>query len=161
MQIILGQSDFNKLSNGSREEITNLLLARSGLTLSDELDERYDNIDMVDVVDLTPSQVWEFSKPASYQTKQGLRAFAEHGPVISVVTLNEALEQARVELDHEHAMASSQFQSRTTKRTRTVTGRGDVFLLGRNDWSLAETDDECLYAVTPATYESLKQFFAD
>ena len=161
MQIVLGQSDFDNLSNGTREEITNLLLARPGLRLSDELDERYDNIDMIDVVNLTPDQIWEFSRSASYQTMQGLRAFADHGPVISVVTLNEALEQARVELKNEHAMASSQFQSRTTKRTRTVTGRGDVFLLGWNDWHLAETDDECLYAVTPATYESLKQFFAD
>ena len=49
----------------------------------------------------------------------------------------------------------SQFQSRTTLRTRTVTGNEKAYLLGWNDW---EEEDE-QYAVTRQTYESLRRFF--
>ena len=161
MEIILNQSDLDNVSNGTREEIVSLILARPALTTNEELDERYHGIDMTDVVDLTVAQVHEFVKGASRQTVRGLRALAEDGPAISVVTLNAALQEVREELGHERAMAPSQFQSRTTRRTRTVAGRGDIWLLGWNDWHLAETDHECLYAVTPTTYESLKRYFAD
>ena len=148
MQTILDQSDFDKLSPGAREEIAKLILARPAPGV--DLDERYDGINMTAAVDLTPDQVHEFAMGASAQTMHGLRAFADHGPVISVVTLNAALEEIRAELLHDSAM-----------RTRTVTGRLGIYLLGWNDWNLVESEDECLYAVTPTTYESLKQFFAD
>ena len=161
MQFTLDQSDFGELSTKAREEVVNLILRRTAPPAADELDERYRGIEMAGVVDLTADQFREFAKSVSVSTMHGLQAFAENGPVISVVTLNAALEEARVELGRDSAMASSQFQSRTTKRTRTVTGRGDVYLVGWNDWNLVETDDECLYAVTPTTYSSLKQYFSD
>lgn len=160
MQFTLDQSDFGELSNKAREEVVNLILRRSAPPAVKALDDRYRGIDMVGVMDLTADQVREFAKSASPQTMRGLQAFAQEGPVISVTTLNAALEEARVELGKDSAMASSQFQSRTTKRTRTVTGRADSYLLGWNDWHLAETDEECLYAVTPTTYRSLKQYFS-
>ena len=161
MQFILDQSDFGELSNKARQEIVSLISRRTAPPAVDELDERYRGIAMDGVADLTTDQVREFAKSASSHTIRGLRAFAENGPVISVVTLNAALEEARVEAGRDYAMESSQFQSRTTKRTRTVTGRGDVYLVGWNEWNDVETEEECLYAVTPTTYSSLKQYFSD
>ena len=97
MQFILDQSDFGELSNKARQEIVSLISRRTAPPAVGELDERYRGIAMDGVVDLTTDQVREFAKSASSHTMRGLRAFAENGPVISVVTLNAALEEARVE----------------------------------------------------------------
>lgn len=85
---------------------------------------------------------------ASNWTKAGLRVFAEQGPVIHVNALVEALKK-------EGSDKYSQFQSRTTVRTRTVTGNKDLFLLGWDEWE----GDEGRYAVTRQTYKSLRRYF--
>ena len=149
--VVIPHSRFHQLSPSARDEVIGLLLSRPAdatppRTDTVELDERYRGIDMDCVVDLTLSQVREFSKSASPKTMRGLRVFAEEGPVVSLTTLMAVLEMER-----------RIFQGRTTKRTRTVTGDQDAYLLG---WSEPWPDngDGC-YAVTPSTYRSLRQFF--
>lgn len=106
--------------------------------------------DMRDVVDLTPEQVATFVDGIHQQTIDGLRVFAEHGPVIDAHRLDEV-----------GITNYSHFQGRVTKRTRTVTGNKDAYLFGWDEWEWE--DDTTLtsgrYAVTETTYRSLRKFF--
>ena len=156
MQIVMTENDMGRLSPAARAEIINCL--NPPKVKVDEWDEispdaplaedaEYRDFDMSDVVDLTPSQVREWMEAASDKTKHGLRIFAEQGPVIRV----KALMDAGIE-NYSH------FQSRTTIRTRTVTGQKDAYLLGRDNWDVAEEGDGC-YAVTRTTFESLRRYF--
>ena len=156
MQIVMTENDMGRLSPSARAEIINCLNPPKGKVeeqghispgapLAD--DAEYQDIDMSDVVDLTPSQVREWMEAASDKTKHGLRIFAEQGPVIRV----KALTDAGIE-NYSH------FQSRTTVRTRTVTGQKDAYLLGWDNWDLAEGGNG-RYGVTRTTFESLRRYF--
>jgi hypothetical protein len=100
-----------------------------------------------DVVDLTPGQIEEFMSGCSEETIAGLKVIAEQGPVIHA----SLLEGAGIE-NYGH------FQGRVTKRTRTVTGDKDAFLLAWDDWSEAP-NGVGHYAVTQATFRSLRIYF--
>ena len=84
---------------------------------------------------------------AADKTKLGLRVLADQGPVVRAQVLIDA---GITNLPH--------FQSRTTIRTRTVTGDKGAFLLGWDDWAEAE-EGQGRYAVTPITHQSLRRYF--
>lgn len=152
MMIILSGDDFAGLSAGTRNEILARLKSGSpagtGPTHAPlPVGKEYEGIELSDVADLTFKQVQTWMEAASDKTKLGLRVIAEQGPVIQA--------QALIDAGIENV---SHFQSRTTIRTRTVTGDKGAFLLGWDDWSEAE-DGEGKYAVTPITHQSLRRYF--
>ena len=154
MMYLLSTNDVFKLSPSARAEIH----ALTGLKMSggegDDLDGSpydsadYEGIDMDQVAELTERQVQVWMERASDWTKSGLRVIAERGPVIRARMLSEVVGSERL----------SHFQSRTTVRTRTVTGKKDVYLLSWDDWTQVD-DGEGRYAVSSATYESLRRYF--
>ncbi len=109
-----------------------------------------DRFDWTDVVDLSLDEVAAFNEGAGEKTMAGLKIFAEEGPVI----LANRLIRAEI-TNYGH------FQSRVTRRTRTIKGNRDIFLFTWDDWG----DDENLergfghYAVSTATYDALRSFF--
>ncbi len=146
MQISLSADDLSHLSVSARAELLDFLGSR---VLPEEtpvgfMGEKFDQFDMVDVAELTYSQVRQWMEAAAAKTKAGLRVFAEHGPIVH----RQRLVDAGVD-------NTSHFQSRTTIRTRTVTGKKTAFLLGWDDWE----GDDGNYAVTPTTYRSLRRYF--
>lgn len=153
MFIVLTQEDMGLLSESARAEILSQLgsgKARPKTTVQaapSAMDAIYKDIDMDDVTDLTFKQMQKWMEKASDKTKSGLRVFAENGPVI------HSRELADAGVDN-----IAHFQSRTTIRTRTVTGDPEAFLLGWDDWSAVE-EGEGRYAVTPITHQSLRKFF--
>ena len=145
MQLILDTAvDFPALSASARKEII-ALLTRAGMPKPGN--ELYLGIDMTDVADLTYRQVEKWMEGASQHTKDGLRVVAEYGPVFKAKNLTDA---GIKNVGH--------FQSRTTIRTRTVTGDKDTFLFGWDDWSAVD-EGEGRYAVTPITHQSLRRYF--
>ncbi|MBI0537747.1 hypothetical protein D9599_19485 [Roseomonas sp. KE2513] len=152
MMLTISGEEFANLSNATRSELLAILEGKERASsvpsdMSPTMDERYRGIDMTNVADLTFKQIQQWMVAASDQTKLGLRVFAEHGPVIRA----QALVDAGINnLAH--------FQSRTTIRTRTITGDKGIFLLGWDDWG--EVDNlQGKYAVTPITHQSLRRFF--
>jgi hypothetical protein len=104
-----------------------------------------------DVVDLTPAQVAAFVDGIHQQTVDGLRMFAEHGPIIDAHLL-----------DGVGITNYSHFQGRVTKRTRTITGNKKACLFGWDEWKWSEDGKTLLsgrYAVTSTTYGSLRESF--
>ena len=153
MMIILTHEDVGSLSPTTRNE----LLAKLKLGGHDgeasspapapQVGPEYQGIELTDVADLTFRQVQTWMEAASDKTKLGLRVMAEQGPVVRA----QALIDAGIEnLPH--------FQSRTTIRTRTVTGDKAAFLFGWNDWTEVE-EGEGKYAVSPITFQSLRRYF--
>lgn len=138
------ERDFPELSTSARREII-ALMTRAVVT--NPATEPFVGIDMTDVADLTYRQVQKWMEAASPQTKRGLQVVAELGPVIRAKDLIDA-----------GISNTSHFQSRTTIRTRTVTGNKDVYLFSWDDWSVVE-EGEGRYAVTPITHESLRRYF--
>lgn len=138
------ERDFPALSASTRREII-ALMTRAVVTNPET--EPFVGIDMTDVADLTYRQVQKWMEAASPPTKKGLQVVAELGPVIRA---NDLIDAGIVNTSH--------FQSRTTIRTRTVTGDKDVYLFGWDDWSVVE-EGEGRYAVTPITHESLRRYF--
>lgn len=137
MDIILSQDDFAQLSESTRAEILTRLSPPGPHAL--QLGPEFEDLDMDKVVNLTDEQVRQWMEAASDHTKSGVRVFAELGPVIQ----RQALTDAGIN-------NPSHFQSRTTVRTRTVTGRRNDHLFGWNHEK---------YAVTPATYRALRHYF--
>ena len=150
MKLTLSKKDLSYLSPRTRAEILDYLSSPAAVERHtvENPDRDYDGIDMSYVADLTYRQVRIWMQAASNWTKAGLRVFAEHGPVIHVNALVEALKK-------EGSDKYSQFQSRTTVRTRTVTGNKELFLLGWDEWE----EGEGRYAVTRQTYKSLRRYF--
>ena len=145
MKIILDTDvDFPDLSGSARREIISLLTRNR--EPKPEM-EPYRGISMTAVADLTYRQVQKWMEAASPPTKLGLRVVAEHGPVIRAKALTDA------GIDN-----ISHFQSRTTIRTRTVTGDRDAYLFGWDDWTAVDEGDG-RYAVTRITHESLRRYF--
>jgi hypothetical protein len=151
MMVTLTEADLGKLSPVAFNEIVALMGGVSAPPLPapppPDLGGDYLGIDLEDVADLTLKQVQTWMERASDKTKLGLRVIAEHGPVIRAQLLTDA---GIENLAH--------FQSRTTIRTRTVTGDAEAYLLSWNDWSQVE-DGEEKYAVTPITHQSLRRYF--
>ena len=146
--IVMSGEEFLSLSVGARNEIlARLRSGATGVAGADDLGPEYEDVDLDEVVDLTFKQVQTWMEKASDKTKLGLRAIATHGPVIRAQLLIDA---GIENLSH--------FQSRTTIRTRTVTGDPKAFMLGWDDWSEVEFG-EGKYAVTPMTYQSLRRYF--
>lgn len=150
MKLILSKEDLFRLSEPTRAEILDYLSSPASVEkhTDENPDNIYDGIDMSYVADLTYRQVRIWMQAASDWTKAGLRVFAEQGPVIHVNALVEALKK-------EGSDKYSQFQSRTTVRTRTVTGNKELFLLGWDEWD----GDAGRYAVTRQTHKSLRRYF--
>lgn len=151
MKLTLSKKDLSCLSARTRAEILDYLSSLTAVNKHtiDAPDSEYDSFYMSNVAELTYKQVREFMEGVSKWTKAGLRVFAEQGPFIRVSTLEEAL-------DTEGSSNYSQFQSRTTLRTRTVTGDREAYLLGWDEW---KTPEEGRYAVTQQTYKSLRRYF--
>ena len=146
MYLILSKDDLENLSATARTEILDNLSSRIPPT-APNVGSEYHDFDLVDLVDLTYSQVRQWMEAASEQTKRGLRVFAEHGPIIRAKALSDV-----------GITNWSHFQSRTTVRTRTVTGNKDAYLLTWDDWDQAEEGEE-RYAVLPCTHQSLRRYF--
>lgn len=153
MMIGISRDQFHKLTPGTQAELMkvwgqSVKPVSFGPSKAGAYGPEYDGIDMNDdVYDLTPKQIQKWMENASDKTKAGLRVIAEFGPVITASQLTDAGVE---NLPH--------FQSRTTIRTRTVTGEPDAYLLGWDDWS--EVDEgEGRYAVTPITHQALRQYF--
>ena len=151
MKLILSKRDLSHLSARTRNEILDYL----GSRVPEEAhaggvpDLEYVDFGMSNVADLNYRQVRKWMEAASNWTKAGLRVFAEQGPIIHVSVLVDALQK-------EGSDNYSQFQSRTTVRTRTVTGDREAYLLGwDDDWE----EGEGRYAVTRETYKSLRRYF--
>ncbi len=153
MQIVLTSDDLAALSEPTRRELlARLFGAGAEEALPDAPDlgaaaAEYRGIDLASVVDLNFRQIRKWMEAASDRTKLGLRVIAQRGPVVRA----KVLTRAGIEnLSH--------FQSRTTIRTRTVTGNRDAYLLGWDDWYKVD-EGEGRYAVTPLTHRSLRRYF--
>lgn len=144
MQLVLTETDLSKLKPSTRAD----LLAYLFPTLHEKAVDNPLGLEWDDVVSLTPGQVEEFMAGCADETKAGLRVIAEHGPTIHASKLAEA----GIE-NYGH------FQGRVTKRTRTITGNKHAFLFTWDDWTSEENDGVGHYAVTDATYRSLRIFF--
>ena len=146
MHISLTIQDFVSLSPAAQAEIMAIWNGHPVEKPAPKLvvDADYTGIDMEDREDLTPKQIRKWMEKASDKTKDGLRVFAELGPI---VTSQQLVDAGIDNLGH--------FQSRVTMRTRTVSGDPDAYLFGWNEW----TDGEGLYGITEMTYRSLRQYF--
>lgn len=147
--ITLTKHDISKLSLAVRDELKAYIFDNQTPAVALEVNEISPNIalDFTDVVSLSPGGVEEFMDGCAQQTIDGMRVFAIHGPVIRAEMLNEA----GIE-NYAH------FQSRVTKRTRTVTGERDKFLFSWDDWTEHESGVG-YYAVTSETLRSLRIYF--
>jgi hypothetical protein len=156
--MMISTSDFALLSPSTQEELLALWMTPAPATKpepvapssTESYGDQYKGFSMSDVADLNPAQVKTWMTAASDPTKMGLRVFAERGPIIEAGWLTEA---GVTNIAH--------FQSRTTIRTRTITGNKDAYLLGWDAWDY--NDDGSYkagrYAVTPTTYQSLREYF--
>lgn len=165
--LMLSEQDLKHLTPGARAEVYGLFDLAAGISVAAmsaatptsagpamppaELDpEVRAAFDWQFAADLTLKQVQTWMEAASPKTKDGMRVIAEHGPVFHSTLLTEA---GIDNLPH--------FQSRTTMRTRTVTGDKSAFLLTWDEWAWNE-DETVLsgrYAVTPLTHQSLRRYF--
>ncbi len=138
--LVVTPDAYNRLKPRTKEE----LLAAIFPTEKTEYDEdfEWDNR-----VDLSPSQVEEFMKTLNDETKAALKIIAERGPQIHASLL-----------DRSGISDYAAFQRSTTRRTRTITGSGENFLLAWDDWREGK-DGVGRYAVTPVTFRSLRAFF--
>lgn len=152
MKLTLSKKDLSCLSAHTRAEILDYLSSPTAMNKHTvgAPDPEYDGFNMSNVAELTYDQVRTWMVRVSRWTKAGLRVFAEQGPIIHVSVLVAALER-----EAEGSGNYSQFQSRTTVRTRTVTGDKEAYLLGWDEWDT----DEGHYAVTRQTYKSLRRYF--
>lgn len=148
MFMVIDKKQFSSLSPQAQEELTAAWFGEEAAarTIPDTLGPDYKDIDMEGVADITPRQMREWMIKASDKTKAGLRLFADK----PVVTAQELLDAGIENLAH--------FQSRTTIRTRTVTGDKEAFLLGWDDWNEAK-ENQGRYAVSPITHHALRAYF--
>lgn len=144
--MLLSKEAISTFSQSTRSELAAYMF---GLPIPSVagLPEGFTPDDFDDVVDLTPGQVEEFMKGCAEETRLGLRVFAENGPVVHAEMLGAA------GIDN-----YSHFQSRVTKRTRTITGNKKAFLFTWDDWS-DHPSGIGKYAVSAATLRSLRIYF--
>jgi hypothetical protein len=142
MQIVLTETDLSKLKPATRADLLAHIFPKAAPGLNAE------GFGWDDVVELTPGEIEEFMEGCADETIAGLRVIAEHGPVIRA----NLLDQAGID-NYGH------FQGRVTKRTRTVTGYKHAFLFTWDDWQSEENGGIGHYAVTAATWQSLRIYF--
>lgn len=144
--IMLSKEDLSTLSQTTRAELMAHVFGLSKPPVAD-LPEGFTQEDFDDIVNLTPGKVEEFMKGCSDETIAGLKVFAECGPVVHADLLGAA------GIDN-----YAHFQSRVTKRTRTVTGNKKAFLFTWDDWS-EHPSGIGKYAVSTDTHRSLRIYF--
>jgi hypothetical protein len=149
MHLTLTNDDLGRLSQGTRDEILALLMGKDVAppAAAPPADPRFKGIDMTYAAHLSYRQIHKWMEAASDKTKAGLLIIAEQGPIVFAKDLQAG------GIDN-----LSHFQSRTTIRTRTITGNREAFLLGWDDWYKVEAG-EGRYAVTPETHQSLRRYF--
>jgi hypothetical protein len=149
MFIVLTSEDCAQLKPDTLHEILAVLGlgAIAPAVVTSAVPEAAQGMDFTDVVDLTVEQITAFMLGVNQKTKERLRVFAEHGPVIDAKLLG--IENY------------SHFQTDLTKRTRTITGHKKAYLVTWDEWTY---DNGKLvtghYAVTTVTYLSLRKYFA-
>lgn len=144
--LTLTRDDIRSLSLAAQEELKQFVFPKTRIDVAG-LPEGLTTEDFEDVVDLTPGQMEDFMTGCSVETIAGLKIIAENGPKIHASLLDAA------GIDN-----YGHFQGRVTKRTRTITGNREAFLFAWDDWGKAE-DGVGHYAVTPATFRSLRIYF--
>jgi hypothetical protein len=151
MHLTLNSEDFLELPIHVQEALIAMLSGKMANVSKPVTDSQYEDFDMDSVVDLTFPQIQTWMKEASDKTKLALKVIAKHGPIVDFHIIED---EAGVE-------NFSHFQSRTTIRTRTVTGIKDARLLGFDAWVKGEGDQYVSghYAVTPITLQSLQRYF--
>lgn len=110
----------------------------------------YSGFDMTTAADMTPANISKFFEVCSDEYKQGIRLFAEKGPIIDFNEITAL------------GIKRTQFQSRTTVRTRTVLNDSTSRLMGWDDWETTSDGQEYTkgnYAVSTTTYHSLRKYF--
>lgn len=143
MKLILTRKDFSKLKSSTRADLIATFTGHFQKVTDGSNDDDY----WTGVADLTLKQVEKFIAGCSEQTINGLKVLAQHGPKINASMLDEAgIERY------------GSFQGATTKRTRTITGDDESYLLAWNDWDLA-ADGVGDYEVTKMTHRSLRAHF--
>ncbi|TXN76611.1 hypothetical protein FV228_00210 [Methylobacterium sp. WL18] len=161
MQILLSQADLDALPAQTRHDILTHLLKGTRLPEPAPAPAPADSPSTIDPVgefvweqrvNFSPAEIATWMGTASENTKLGLRLIAEHGPIVDARLLYDA---GLGDLRH--------FQSRTTIRTRTITGNPHAFMLSWDNWEEYERDADGLrlgrYAVTPITHASLRRYF--
>lgn len=146
MHIVLTANEISSFSPSTRAELMALVFPKAPPAQTG-FPEGFDADDFDSVVDLTPGQIEEFMQGCSERTIAGMRIIAEHGPKIHAALLDAA----GIE-NYGH------FQGSVTKRTRTITGDKDAFLFAWDNWP-EQPEGIGHYAVTQATYRSLRIFF--
>ncbi|ADV13015.1 hypothetical protein [Mesorhizobium ciceri] len=144
MQLVLTDADLSKLKPATRADLlAKLFPVRETASSQNPKGYIWD-----DVVDMTPSQIENFMAGCADITIAGLKVFAEHGPEIHASLLAEASIENY-----------ANFQGSITKRTRTITGDKNSFLFTWDDWNSEANGGVGHYAVTDATYRSLRIYF--
>ena len=152
MMIVLTGEDIAGFSDATRNEILRRLEGSIGEMPSrsplpaPELSDLYHDIHMPHLEDVTFKHISKWMEGVSQRVRDGLRIIAEHGPVIEANALFEAGINIR------------QFQSATTRRTRSLTGDPQAYLLAWDRWQGMD-DPMGRYAVSPITHQSLRRYF--
>ena len=152
MMIVLTADDLAEFSNSTRDEILRRLRNVVGSMPSrapfpaPDYGDAYHDIHTSNLEDITFRRMGKWMEGLSNQVRAGVRIMALHGPVIEARLLREAGINVR------------QFQSATTRRTRAMTGDGDAYFLGWNNWLDAD-DPHGKFAVSPITHQSLQRYF--
>lgn len=147
MQLLINDTDLNRLKPETRLDLITTLLGSGAPVVPDTVPGMmWDN-----VVDFSPEEVVEFMRGAQEKTRDGLKIFAQHGPII----LANKLDDAGI-TNYGH------FQGRVTQRTRTIKkSKKKVWLFGWDDWTAGANAKRGYghYGVTEATYRSLRAYF--
>lgn len=152
MNIILTSDDLASFSQSTRNEVLRHFADMvGGMPPANPVPapawrDQFDDVQMEGCEELNLRQIRQWMRGASATVEQGARIIAEHGPLIEAHLLTDA------------GLNIRQFQAATTRRTRTITGIADAYLLAWNRWSGMD-DPRGKYAVSPITHQSLRRYF--
>jgi hypothetical protein len=146
--LIVTTEAYSRLSAKTKAELLNAVF-HAAIPDSNSSEEPFDPKDFSwdGVVDFSPGEIEEFMATLSNETKDGLKVIAERGPVVRAAWLNSS-----------GIESYASFQRSTTRRTRSLTGGKNDFLLTWDDWNNKEEGEGC-YAVSAATHRALRIFF--
>jgi hypothetical protein len=133
MYLILSSEDCARLRAATIADILDTIGLRSPVIKPQTVSRAApinSDIDLDGVVDLTIRQVTDLVDGLQQKAVDGLRVFAEHGPVIDIRLLDAA-----------GITSYGRFQAAVTRRLRTITGDGKTLLFGWDDWKWDETAD--------------------
>ncbi|MEG8028996.1 hypothetical protein [Sphingomonas aerolata] len=140
--LVVNKEAFNRLKARTKAELLSVLFDTE--MTEDTLNEEFN---WEDRVHFSESEIEEFMTTLNADTANGLRAIAEHGPIIHASILDDV-----------GVSDYASFQRSTTRRVRTVTQDSAAFFLAWDDWNEAE-NRVGRYAVTPKTFRSLQAYF--